>query len=101
MIKQNLFHTVTVHRFKGRAADAVVLVGVPQILDTAMERNRVFVGMTRGAASAKCPRCVLRALVHQILYVVAKPCVTSSSNRMQRSLIVSQFFTAGEVTYEH
>jgi len=38
----------TVHRFKGQAADAVVLVGVPQTVDTEMERNRVFVGMTRG-----------------------------------------------------
>jgi superfamily I DNA and RNA helicase len=38
----------TVHRFKGQAADAVVLVGVPQSVDTEMERNRVFVGMTRG-----------------------------------------------------
>ena len=38
----------TVHRFKGQAADAVVLVGVPQTIDNEMERNRVFVGMTRG-----------------------------------------------------
>ena len=38
----------TVHRFKGQAADAMVLVGVPQSVDSEMERNRVFVGMTRG-----------------------------------------------------
>ena len=38
----------TVYRFKGQAADAVVLVGVPQNIDSEMERNRVFVGMTRG-----------------------------------------------------
>jgi len=38
----------TVHRFKGQAADAVVLVGVPQSVDSETERNRVFVGMTRG-----------------------------------------------------
>jgi hypothetical protein len=38
----------TVHRFKGQAADAVVLVGVPQSVDSDMERSRVFVGMTRG-----------------------------------------------------
>jgi superfamily I DNA and RNA helicase len=38
----------TVHRFKGQAADAVVLVGVPPSIDSEMGRNRVFVGMTRG-----------------------------------------------------
>ena len=38
----------TVHRFKGQAADAVVLVGVPHSVNNKMERNRVFVGMTRG-----------------------------------------------------
>jgi len=38
----------TVNRFKGQAADAVVLVGAPPSIDSEMERNRVFVGMTRG-----------------------------------------------------
>jgi len=38
----------TVHRFKGKAADAVVLVGVPRDIDSDTERDKVFVGVTRG-----------------------------------------------------
>jgi len=38
----------TVHRFKGQAADAVVLVGDLDDLENENQRNRMFVGMTRG-----------------------------------------------------
>lgn len=38
----------TVNRFKGQAADTVVLVGVPQSVDNEMEQNRVCVATTRG-----------------------------------------------------
>ena len=37
----------TVHRFKGQAADAVVLVGEVEGLGDDLQRNRVFVGLTR------------------------------------------------------
>jgi len=38
----------TVYRFKGQAADAVVLVGDLSDLENENQRNRMFVGMTRG-----------------------------------------------------
>jgi hypothetical protein len=38
----------TVYRFKGQAADAVVLVGVPRDIDSDTERNKVFGGVTLG-----------------------------------------------------
>jgi len=34
----------TLQRCKGRAVDGVVLVGVPQVLDIAIARNRSFLG---------------------------------------------------------
>ena len=37
----------TVHRFKGQAADAVVLVGDIESLETEDQRHRAFVGLTR------------------------------------------------------
>jgi superfamily I DNA/RNA helicase len=41
----------TVHRFKGRAADAVVLVGDIENLDDEGQRRRAFVGLTRARLS--------------------------------------------------
>jgi superfamily I DNA and RNA helicase len=38
----------TVYRFKGQAADAVVLIGDLDSLEDEKQRNRMFVGMTRG-----------------------------------------------------
>ena len=37
----------TVHRFKGQAADAVVLVGEVENLEDEGQRHRAFVGLTR------------------------------------------------------
>jgi hypothetical protein len=46
----------TVHRFKGQAADAVVLVGDIESLETEDQRRRAFVGLTRArlAVSVVC-----------------------------------------------
>jgi len=44
----------TVYRFKGRAADAVVLVGDISDLRDRTDRNKLFVGMTRGRLEVSC-----------------------------------------------